>query len=69
MTAGPDDKQWPDTEGKQAPSQPGPTYDNPNEDASKEGSHGDAPAPSTGNKAGGGTPDSSGAPAGSTGTV
>lgn len=64
-----DDSPWTDTSGKQSPSQPGPTNDNPNEDATDEGTHGDAPAPSSGNVDGGGTPDSSGAPAGSTGTL
>lgn len=49
---------------KVAPTQPGPTYDNPNEDNDGTGTHGDGPAPSTGNTAGGGSPDTSGAPAG-----
>lgn len=63
MSTGREEKEWPDTEGKQAPSQPGPTNANPNEDAGSEGTHGDGPAPSTGNQQGGGTGDGSGAPA------
>ncbi len=64
-----DEKEWPDTSGKKSPSQPGPTHDNPNEDGTGENTHGAAPAPSTGNQAGGGPADTSGAPAGTTGTV
>ncbi len=59
---------WTDTSGKQSPSQPGGTADNPNEGGSGEETHGTASAPSTGNQVGGGKGDTSAAPAGKTGT-
>lgn len=57
---------WTDTTNRQSPSQPGPTNENPNATGSGEETHGQAPAPSTGDQAGGGKGDTSSAP---TGTV